>query len=124
MICGPSAPGYGTASGFIVDQFGSPARPFSLPHQRTSGPASENITACGCRRRTSDPKGRPGLRWRREVLKGCQRCSKGTLSLHCIAVCDERSKAGVGNYREERLFSHEQPGNHHGVPCAHHTMET
>src|SRR2546430_4159508 len=49
----PDAPGYGTAAGSIVAQFGSPAAPASLPHQRTSGPASENITARGCSRRTN-----------------------------------------------------------------------
>ena len=41
-------PGAGTRAGSTVDQFGSPAVPLSLPHQRTSGPASEKITAFGC----------------------------------------------------------------------------
>ena len=36
-----------TTDGSTVDQFGSPATPFSFPHQRTSGPASEKITASG-----------------------------------------------------------------------------
>ncbi len=53
MMPGPLTPGTRTMSGLTVDQLGSPAEPVSLPHQRTSGPASENITARGCIRRTS-----------------------------------------------------------------------
>ena len=49
----PVAPGYGTTDGSTVDQFGSPAEPVSLPIQRTSGPASEKITASGWSRRTT-----------------------------------------------------------------------
>ena len=53
VTASPSAPGYGTTPGSTVDQLVSPATPRSLPIQRTSGPASENITAFGCKRRTS-----------------------------------------------------------------------
>ena len=49
-------PGTGTVAGSTVDQFGSPATPSSLPIQRTSGPASEKMTASGWRRRTSAQK--------------------------------------------------------------------
>ncbi len=47
VTAGPVAPGNVTIDGSTVDQFGSPAIPFSFPHHRTSGPASENITASG-----------------------------------------------------------------------------
>ena len=40
-------------AGFTVDQFGSPATPRSLPIHRTSGPASEKMTAPGWSERTS-----------------------------------------------------------------------
>ena len=52
MTSSPLMPGTGTVAGCTVDQFGSPAEPRSFPIQRTPGPASEKMTASGCRSRT------------------------------------------------------------------------
>ncbi len=43
-------------SGEIIPQQVRPAKPFSLPTQRTSGPTSLKITALGCSLRTTSRK--------------------------------------------------------------------
>ena len=48
-----------------MDQFGSPAEPVSFPIQRTSGPASEKMTASGWSRRTVAKMRGQSYAWRR-----------------------------------------------------------